>query len=144
MLRHQVESKGAVGPLFVSIGDAPKLLKFLELNPLVPRNQTFVDSYEFTAYKTAGLRSMENGYKPPDGAMAKLTAPNLGGISGWWNYLKNSMKLSPIQEGKEAEFPVGVLLLGGTFVIEGDEILFAYEDPLPGVEANLTEAMAVL
>ena len=141
MLQPQVETSGAVGPLFVSIGDAKKLNKFLELNPKVPRNQAFVDDYDFGAYQAVGLQKMDLGYKVPKGAVGKMTAPDLGGIGGWWTYLKNSVELSPIPEGRANEFPEGVKVLGGTFVIDGDDVKFSYKNPLPGVEPDLAEVM---
>lgn len=87
---------------------------------------------------------MEFGSKAPEGALGKMSAPDLGGVGGWWNYLKSSVDLSPIEEGKGNEFPEGVLMLGGTFVIDGDEVIFSYKDPLPGVEADLKAVMDVL
>jgi hypothetical protein len=87
---------------------------------------------------------MEFGYEAPEGARGKMTAPDLGGVGGWWNYLKSSVELSPIQEGKGNEFPEGVLILGGTFVIDGDAVIFSYKDPLPGVEADLKAVMDAL
>jgi hypothetical protein len=116
------------------------LNKFLELNPEVPRDQVFVDGYDFDAYQAVGLQKMDLD-EVPEGALGKMTAPEMGGIGGWWNYLSNSVALSPIQEGKENEFPEGVKMLGGTFVIDGDSVVFDYKDPLPGAEPDLTEVM---
>jgi hypothetical protein len=141
MLQTQVEARGAVGPLFVSIGDSKKLNKFLELNPQVPRNQAFVDGYDFGVYQAVGLQKMELGYDPPKGALGKMTAPKLGGVGGWLKYLKSSVELSPIPEGKENEFPEGVKVLGGTFVIDGEAVTFSYKNPLPGVEPDLAEVI---
>ena len=41
--------------MFVSIGDEEKLSKFLELNPHIPRDQAFVDGYDFAAYDQVGF-----------------------------------------------------------------------------------------
>jgi hypothetical protein len=116
----------------------------LSLNPNVSRDHAFVDDYKFASYEAAGLQKMDSGYKVPEGALGKMSAPNLGGIGGWWNYLKSSAALSPIPKGKGNEFPQGVLMLGGTFVIDGDTVIFSYQDPLPGAEADISAVMDVL
>lgn len=143
-LQPEIDAKGGVGPLFVSIGDSKKLDKFLELNPLIPRRQAFVDDYEFGAYGAAGLGKMEMGQDVPEGIADKMSAPDLGGIGGWWNYLSNVMDLSPIPEGKAMEFPEGVKMLGGTFVVDGDEVVFTYKDPVPGVTPDTDAILAAI
>ena len=116
----------------------------MSLNPNVSRDHAFVDDYEFASFEAVGLQKMDFEYKAPEGALGRMSAPDLGGIGGWWNYLKSSVELSPIPEGKGNEFPQGVMMLGGTFVIDGDEVIFSYQDPLPGVEADLSAVMDVL
>lgn len=143
MLQSEIDARGAVGPLFVSIGDSKKLDKFLELNPLIPRRQVFVDDYEFGAYGAAGLGKLGDEEVPKD-VMDKMTAPNLGGIGGWWKYLSNSIALSPIEKGKEFEVPEGVKLLGGTFVVDGDKVVFEYKDPVPGVTPDTNSILAAI
>ena len=93
----QVQARVFVGPLFVSIGNSKKLNKFLELNPQLPRNQAFVDGYDFGVYQAVGLQKMELGYDPPKGALGKGTAPKLGGVGGWLKYLKAVSNLAPFQ-----------------------------------------------
>merc|ERR1712217_44640 len=100
-----------MGPLFISIGDGPKLDKFLELNPFIPREQAFVDDYNFDAYNAVGFGSMEMGQEMPKDV--KMKAPDLGGLSGVWKYMTNVMALSPIPEGEKPDgIPEGVKRLG--------------------------------
>jgi hypothetical protein len=48
--------------VFITVGDQEKLLKFLELNPRVPRSLSFVDDTEdFEAYAKTGFGSIGQG-----------------------------------------------------------------------------------
>ena len=48
--------------MFITVGDQEKLLKFLELNPRVPRSLSFVDDTEdFEAYAKTGFGSIGQG-----------------------------------------------------------------------------------
>lgn len=138
-LQPRIEAAGGTGPLFVSIGDVDKLSKFLELNPAIPRAQMFVDDYNFNAYKAAGFGSMGDIGKL-DAKDIKLTAPRLGGIGGWWKYLSNVAAISPIEKGKSG-VPEGVLRLGGTFVVKGDEVVYLWKDKVPGDTPDLEQIM---
>lgn len=96
----------------------------------------FVDGYDFGAYSAAGMGKMDT--MPKD---VKLTAPELGGFGEWWKYLSNTVTLSPIPADKPTEFPEGVKVLGGTFVIDGEQVVFEYKDPVPGMTPDLDEVM---
>lgn len=115
--------------------------KFLELNPLIPRDRLFVDANEnFTAYKTAGFGNIGDT-KVTSERMRTLKAPNLG-ASTWWKYLINVNKLSPIPKNlRFGELPEGVLRLGGTFAIDGDTVLFAHADQFPGDHPAITDVL---
>jgi len=117
------------GPVFVSVGDDEKLRKFLELNPLVNADNVFVDdSPERDAYTGQGFGKIGD-VKPETSEMSK---PGFT-PSQWWSYLSNVMSLSPVPKDiKFGEVPQGVLQLGGTFVIEGDDVTYAWADPIPG------------
>jgi len=120
------------GPIFVSIGDEQKLNTFLELNPFIPREQAFVDGYDFTAYKEASFGRFDEQDKDILEGI-QMTAPNLGGFSGWWKYISNVMKISPIPDNmKFGEVPEGVLRLGGTFIVKGNDIIYQWSDRVPG------------
>ena len=53
------------------------------------------------------------------------------------------MKLSPIEEGKPG-LPEGVLRLGGTFVIDGSQVLYQHSDKVPGDHPDLEAVLAVV
>lgn len=122
------------GPLFVTIGDEEKLNTFLELNPFIPNDQIYVDGYDFTAYENASFGRFDEQQDKNILKDVKMTAPDMpGGIGGWWKYITNVGKLSPIpNDMKFGDIPEGVLRLGGTFVIKDDEVLYQWSDRLPG------------
>lgn len=140
-----------VGPLFISIGDEEKLNLFLDKNPYIPRDQAFVDDMvEFGAYKAAGFGRFDD--TDPDLAKVatrNMGAPDLGGIRGWWNYFNSVIKLSPIppkQQGQGAGaggMPEGVLRLGGTFVVSGNDIVYQWNDRIPGDHPNIEEVFQI-
>jgi len=110
----------------------------LDNNPYVPRDQAFVDGYDFEAYKSAGFGRFDEVDKE-DAKKVKLGAPDIG-LSGWLNYFGNVIKLSPIPPGmKFGEIPEGVLRLGGTYVIKDDQIVYRWSDRLPGDHPNIEE-----
>jgi len=123
-----------IGPLFVTIGDEEKLNTFLELNPFIPNDQIYVDGYDFTAYENASFGRFDEQQDKNILKDVKMTAPDMpGGIGGWWKYITNVGKLSPIpNDMKFGDIPEGVLRLGGTFVIKDDEVLYQWSDRLPG------------
>ena len=119
-----------------------KLSKFLELNPAIPPQSMFFDNYDFDAYNSVGFGSMKN----IDSAKAKdmkLTAPKLGGFGGWWKYLSNVAAISPIEPGKQG-IPEGVLRLGGTFIINKDDVVYLWKDTVPGNTPDLEEVMKLI
>mmetsp|Transcript_10241 Transcript_10241/g.14697 ORF Transcript_10241/g.14697 Transcript_10241/m.14697 type:complete len:155 (+) Transcript_10241:340-804(+) len=124
------------GPLFISIGDGGKLDKFLELNPFIPRDQAFVDGYEFSAYNAVGFGSFDAEFAKG----AKVKTPQLGGIGQVWKYLTNVMELSPIED-PSAGIPEGVKRLGGTFVVNGDDVVYQWSDRLPGDTPELSDVL---
>lgn len=136
--RSKLAQNSVVGPIFVSIGDAEKLNKFLDLNPAVPRDLAFVDDYSFAAYESAGLGVAG---KDMDTRGTKLTNPGLS-MQQWWSYVTNVVGLSPVPKDlKFGEVPAGVLRLGGTFVVRGDEVLYAWKDKIPGDHPDINEVV---
>lgn len=130
------------GPFFVSIGDAEKLNKFLELNPFIPLENAFVDDYSMDAYKTAGFGSFRD-LDPEAAKKVKMQAPDMGGFGGWWKYLSNTVALAPIEKGKSG-IPEGVLQLGGTFVVRGDDVVYQWSDTVPGDTPDLAEVLSIV
>lgn len=92
-----------------------------------------MDDYSFGAYKAAGFGRFDDTDKEvAKETMNNMQAPNLG-FGAWWKYLTNVMKVSPIpKDMKFGDIPEGVLRLGGTFVVKGDEILYRWSDRVPG------------
>jgi hypothetical protein len=148
-LQSRIETiAGANGPWLISIGDTEKLERFLEINPDIPKTRMFVDDYQFQAYETAGFVNNLNDPNPQQQqTVPPLTAPNLGGIIGWWNYFTNAIALAPIDKENPPAFgsmPEGVLRLGGTLVIHGDEIVYQWYDRIPGDHPDLEQVMQIV
>lgn len=127
-----------MGLAFISLGDSSKLKSFLDLNPDVPRQLCFVDdSREFLAYEAAGFGKIGSEAMPKSG----LRPPGLS-LSQWFKYLINVLKLSPIRkDAKLGEFPEGVLRLGGTFVLKGEEVVYKHSDRIPGDYPNVEDVI---
>jgi len=105
----------------------------LDLNPYIPRSRAFVDGYEFDAYKKVGFGRFDEVDKEV-AKQVKLAAPDMpGGVGGWFKYMTNVGSISPIPpDMKFGEIPEGVLRLGGTFVVSGDDVVYQWSDRLPG------------
>lgn len=116
--------------------------RFLELNPEIPRDQAFVDDYTFSSYAAAGLGSLENVDK--ENIDFKLEAPEIGGFKQWLQYFMNFNYLAPIPENmKFGEIPKGVLQLGGTFVIDGEDVIYEWIDKIPGDVPDVAEVAEI-
>mmetsp|Transcript_393 Transcript_393/g.1193 ORF Transcript_393/g.1193 Transcript_393/m.1193 type:complete len:135 (+) Transcript_393:230-634(+) len=128
---------GVLGPFFVSIGTPAQLARFLELNPTVPPERTFVDpSPSQRSYAALNLR--------PDFAAGEGVRLRPPANVDWAAYLGSVLELSPKPE-LEGEFPEGVKKQGGTFVLQGDErVIFASADRLPGDEPSVNEVLRVI
>ena len=126
-----MDEVGICGPTFVSIGDAEKLNAFLDANPWMNKNRMFVDDYSFDAYKAAGFSRFDQIDKESVSNI-KMTAPQLS-FGEWITYFSTVGKVSPVpQKMKFGEFPEGVLWTGGTFVLQGSEVVYQWVDTVPG------------
>lgn len=137
-----MEDAGIGGPIFISIGDSNKLNTFVDANDWMPRDRMFVDDYSFDAYKAAGFGRFD---KVDEEAVTdiKLTAPNLE-FREWMKYFSNVGKVSPIpKDMKFGETPEGVLWTGGTFVIQGNTILYHWTDTVPGNHPVIKDVVAI-
>ena len=100
--------------MFISVAPretaAEKMNKFLDINPMVPRERLFVDdSPTFAAYASAGFKNIGEDQKTSLADATKLTAPRLS-AGAWRRYLTNVASLSPVPDGlKFGEVPEGVL-----------------------------------
>lgn len=131
------------GPIFISIGDAEKLDTFLELNPFIPRDRAFVDDYSFGAYEAVGFGKFSDVKDEEVLKSYKPTAPGLT-LGEFWKYLTNAGKLSPIpKDAKFGDFPEGVLMVGGTFVVNGQDIIYQWNDQIPGNHPVVNDVVEV-
>lgn len=137
-----MKERGITGPIFISIGDREKMETFLEQNPHIPASQMFVDDYSFGAYKAVGFKSITDTDKEA-AKQVKLSAPDLS-FKQWMAYMANVGKVSPVpKDMKFGQFPEGVLRLGGTFVVNGDSILYQWSDRVPGDHPDIQEVLKI-
>lgn len=141
--RSAFSAAGVSGPLFISVGKPKKLHKFLELNPEVQRDYALVDTSDsFDAYKAAGFINLLGEVQltaPP-----AMKAPKSMSAGRWFKYLSNVMELAPMPDDgklKFGEVPPGVKVLGGTYVIDGDDFLFVHEDQVPGATPPMSDIL---
>jgi len=135
-----MEDLGIDRPVFVSIGDAEKLNTFLSANEWMPRDQMFVDDYNFDAYRAAGFGRFDQLDKE-SAKNVKLTAPDLG-WKAWLTYFSTVSKVSPIpKDQKFGEIPEGVLWVGGTFVLDSGEVLYQWNDRVPGNHPDVDDVI---
>jgi hypothetical protein len=90
----------------------------------MPREKMYVDDYNFDAYKSAGFGRFDQVDKEAVKNI-KLTAPNLGGFGEWMKYFFP-------KDLKFGDTPEGVLWTGGTFLIQGNNVLYQWTDTVPG------------
>eukprot|EP00238_Polyblepharides_amylifera_P001816 CAMPEP_0196573712 /NCGR_PEP_ID=MMETSP1081-20130531/3569_1 /TAXON_ID=36882 /ORGANISM="Pyramimonas amylifera, Strain CCMP720" /LENGTH=140 /DNA_ID=CAMNT_0041891529 /DNA_START=678 /DNA_END=1100 /DNA_ORIENTATION=+ len=132
-----VKRAGVAGPVFISIGDAPGLQKFLELNPNIPKEFAFVDDTpDLDAYTAAGFASIGSAF--PD--MDNMKMPDLGGQ--WMDYAASVMAISPVDVARPSLSKV--LRLGGTFVIGDDKVLYAWADTVPGDHPDVKSVLKAI
>ena len=102
------------------------------MNPMIPRNNIFIDGYSFNAYNTIGFGKIGENKDLAVKGTANMKAPNLS-MKQWMGYFGSVSKLAPIpKDMKFGQIPEGVTRLGGTFIIKGEQILYSYEEGVPG------------
>mmetsp|Transcript_28677 Transcript_28677/g.62811 ORF Transcript_28677/g.62811 Transcript_28677/m.62811 type:complete len:88 (+) Transcript_28677:713-976(+) len=76
----------------------------------------------------------------PDVAMPK---PPAFSQDMWWKYASNVMTLSPVPLNAMPSVQTfdGVRRLGGTFVLDGDSVVYAYADPIPGEHPDVAAVL---
>jgi hypothetical protein len=106
----------------------------------------FVDSSTtFNAYESVGFTNKFTDTSPEDAKAVKLKAPKLN-FKQWLTYITSVGSLSPIPKDGIAlggGIPEGVLRLGGTFVVKGDDIIYQWNDRLPGDHPNIDEILSI-
>lgn len=126
----------------MSIGDREKMQAFLDKNPAIDPQSMFVDGYDFAAYEGVGFGKFTD-VDPDTAKQVKIEAPDLG-FGQWMGYLGAFVNVSPIpKDMKFGEIPEGVLRLGGTFVVKGNDILYQWSDRLPGDHPEIPEVVSV-
>lgn len=141
-VQQQLEDEGVNGPIFISIGDEEKLKTFLKQNPNISKDQMFVDDYNFDAYKAVGFKSFLEVDKETVKDV-KMSAPQLS-FKQWMSYAGNVGKVSPIpKDMKFGDVPEGVLRLGGTFVVNGDDVIYQWSDKIPGDHPDIEEVVSI-
>lgn len=103
-----------------------------------------VDGYDFAAYNAMGYgKLLEDKTKTVQGS-ASMKMPQFG-FGRWRDYLSTVTKLAPIPKGAKATtFPDGVLRLGGTIALDGNRILYSYEDGVPGDHPNPADVIRTI
>mmetsp|Transcript_30522 Transcript_30522/g.66896 ORF Transcript_30522/g.66896 Transcript_30522/m.66896 type:complete len:87 (-) Transcript_30522:351-611(-) len=68
----------------------------------------------------------------------KFKPPRSLSFQQWFQYFANVASLAP-KPSKPGEFPQGVKVLGGTYVLDGRTIVFAHEDEVPGATPEIAQ-----
>jgi len=137
----RLDAAGVRGPLFISVGRSDQLQKFLELNPELSDAPALIDdSPNFDAYRAAGFNYLL-GERPLE-APPDFKPPEAMNGGKWWSYLRNVAQLSPVpKQLKFGEFPTGVKVLGGTYAIDGEAVVFSHMDEVPGATPNIEDVL---
>jgi hypothetical protein len=133
--RDPLRAAGVRGPLFVSVGNNDNLRAFLQANPHFPSDSVFVDTKDLAAYKAVGFKKLFEVTPKPTG---------LPGLSGdqWRTYLSNLQSLLPFgNERDPAAVSDGVRQLGGTFVLNGNDVVYGWADRVPGDDPDPTDVL---
>ena len=128
------------------MGNAGQLQEFIACNPSVPRDALFGDTLDRTSYKNLTLPLIsELDSELTKNAAGRLTAPQGLGVKDWWNYFRSAIKLSPIDRETQTlgQLPEGVLQLGSTFLLLNDDIIYQWNDKLPGDTPDLQEVLDI-
>jgi len=125
------------------VGRGDQLASFQRLNPEITAPMLIDDSPNFDAYRAAGFNYLMGDKaldSPPD-----FKPPRTMSGGKWWGYLTNVKDLAPVPKGKEFKFgevPDGVRVLGGTYALDGDEVVFSHMDAVPGATPDIEEVLA--
>ena len=98
----------------------------------------YVDGFKTQSYKDAELGMVSSL------SLGNAKRPSLGGVGQWWKYIANFKNLAPIPNGQKlSDIPDTVLMLGGTFVVEGDTFLYKWKDVYPGETPEIKEVLNI-
>lgn len=124
----------------MSIGDSDKLNVFLDENPKVQRKDFFVDGYDLNVYSAVGFNKKFTESGPEQ--VTKVAPPDLSPRQ-WMSYLGSASKVQPIPKGQSLQFPEGVLRLGGTLIVNGNDVVYQWNDLIPGDHPSIDYVLAV-
>jgi len=99
------------------------------------KDQMFVDGYQNNAYKDAGLGTMGMS------SFFNMKQPKLG-AGQMFKFLSNFNNLAPPSDGL-GDIPDTVLMLGGTFIVDGDKFSFKWKDAYPGETPKIQEVLDI-
>mmetsp|Transcript_18443 Transcript_18443/g.27864 ORF Transcript_18443/g.27864 Transcript_18443/m.27864 type:complete len:119 (+) Transcript_18443:653-1009(+) len=100
------------------------------MNPQVSQDNFFVDDYNFAAYDKLGFGKFGLG-REDFANWNRVQFPKLRGVNKWRQYLTSIPTIGPFEEGKYG-VPEGGLKLGGTYIVQGSDIVYEWRDKLPG------------
>mmetsp|Transcript_25804 Transcript_25804/g.74295 ORF Transcript_25804/g.74295 Transcript_25804/m.74295 type:complete len:286 (+) Transcript_25804:15-872(+) len=145
LVQEDLNKAGIKGPIFVSIGDEDRLNAFLLKNPEIPAENFFVDGYDFSAYREAGFGRFDE--KPKEIIENVRPKPaNFGGFQGWWTFLTSFIPLAPVtpdMKFPENLTPEGLFWVGGTFVVNGNDIIYRWNDRISGDHPEASDILEI-
>jgi len=130
------------GPVFISIGDPEKLQIFLDAHPDVNRDSFLVDDYSFAGYDAIGFGNFQDSRQKMIAGSRNIRFPRLR-LDRWRQYLMYFRQLAPIPK-KIRGVPEGVTRIGGTIALRKEEIVYVYEDGVPGDYPNPGDVLDAL
>eukprot|EP00746_Dinoflagellata_sp_MGD_P005789 gnl/MRDRNA2_/MRDRNA2_111216_c0_seq1.p2 gnl/MRDRNA2_/MRDRNA2_111216_c0~~gnl/MRDRNA2_/MRDRNA2_111216_c0_seq1.p2 ORF type:complete len:110 (-),score=25.32 gnl/MRDRNA2_/MRDRNA2_111216_c0_seq1:215-544(-) len=99
------------------------------------------DEKSFAAYKAVGFNQFtDNFMKTQELAKIKNFALPQLSFGKWMEWKDNFEKMSP---DNPWTFPEGVRQVGGTFVVSGDNVVYQWNDRVPGDHPNIQQVVAV-
>jgi hypothetical protein len=95
------------------------------------------ESRTFDLYEAAGFGKIGDVANP-----SQMPAPPGFDLGQWFKYLANVIALAPIRKDEKLTGPPeGVLRLGGTFAVDGENITYAHAEELPGTSPEVRDVM---
>ena len=135
-------NKGIKGPIFVSIGDSEQLATFLENNPKIPTQSILVDNLGLKAYKSLGFEKIGENPKNAIKGTLNMKMPTNINFKEYLKTVQNDFNSRSKNDFKE-RVP-SLAQLGGTIAVNKNNIVFFYEEGVPGDNANPLEVLKSL
>ena len=103
-----------------------------------------MDGYNLGAYNKVGLSNIGEKADLSFKGILSLQMPNLS-LTQWKEYLNTVGTLAPYAKGDDWwRIPEGVKKLGGVFAIDNNNIVYGYEQGLPGDDPSPDEVVEAL